>query len=66
MSFAEFDCLSNFINVDFLNDIVLHSQTHGNQKPSHIGFVCDGIAASQCCNSYNCFYNKLIMKCILM
>ena len=43
IAFTEYDLNSNFIPDDFLADVVLHSQSQGNQKPSRMNYVRDGI-----------------------
>jgi len=46
ITFAEFDCNSNFILDDILPDVVARSGRHENCNPCRMDFVRDGIADS--------------------
>jgi hypothetical protein len=44
--FTEYDRNSNFILDDILTDVVPRSQNQGNQRPSRMNYVHDGITNS--------------------
>jgi hypothetical protein len=46
VAFTEYDRNPNFILDDILADVVPHSQNQGNQRPSRMNYVHDGITNS--------------------